>query len=91
MYYRIGTRVSIEEGRKKDIWAGMKGTLAYISGRDRFGFTTYGINLDEPDAGGKRKLMVVTNNINGPHKRLTILDDLNLYPRFLNLRSFKFR
>ena len=91
MYYRIVTRVRIEEGRKKDIWVGMTGTIAYMSSKDRFGFTTYGINLDEADAGGKRKLMVITNNINVPHRRLTRLDEPNLYPMFLNLRSFKFK
>ena len=91
MYYRIGTKVRIEEGRKKDIWSGMTGTIAYISTRDKFGFTTYGINLDEADAGGKTKVILITKNINAQHRRLTRLDEPNLYPMFLNIRSFKFK
>jgi len=91
MYYRIGTKVRIEKGRRSSVWDGMTGTFAHISMPDRFGFWMYGIDLDEPDVNGKTKVIMVSTKPNEAHKRLTKLDTSELHPKFINYKKFKFK
>ena len=91
MYYRIGTKVRIEKGKRSSVWDGMTGTFAHIWMPDRFGFWGYGIDLDEPDVNGKTKVIMVSTKPNEAHKRLTKLDTSELHPKFINYKKFKFK
>ena len=98
MYYRIGERVRIEKKLrgKPDVWGDVTGRIAHITiPRKRedsfFGFNImYGIELDEPDAFGKTKILFWSRYRNHPHKRITRLDNPELHPKFLNYRKFNF-
>lgn len=89
LHYRLGDKVRIEKLRRSSIWDGMTGIIAHISLPDRYGFSMYGINLDEADANGKTKVVMITSDPRKPHRRLTKLDVSNLHPKFLNYK-FKF-
>lgn len=91
VYYRLGDKVRIEKGRFSSVWDNMTGTIAHISLPDRYGFSMYGINLDEVDVNGKTKVVVITGDLRKPHKRLTKLDSSELHPKFFNYKSFKFK
>lgn len=91
MYYRVGDRVRIKNGRVPNIWCGMTGRIAHIALPDRFGMFMYGIQLDEPDSGGKSKVIMVTRNPFKPHNLLDKLDSSELHPKFINYKKFKFK
>lgn len=100
MYYRVGEKVKIEKKSKgkPDVWGDVTGRIAHIRvPRTRwdlirsYGYAwMYGVELDEKDSFGKTKILFYTNKPQEPHKRITRLDNPELYPKFLNYRKFRF-
>jgi hypothetical protein len=96
MYYRIGDRVIINGrkfGKRQEAYVGMCGTMKHMSipnPKTMISIWGYGIELDEPDSNGNKKIMFATKNPYKEHHRLTKLDSSKLHPKFLNYKSFKF-